>query len=331
MTTITRAVRLARCGGPEVLELAETVLDPPGPGEVRVRNTAIALNFYDIYERSGLYPLDLPATPGSESAGVVEALGAGVQHLEVGDRVAVLTGPGNCAEAMNADASRVVRLPGDMEETVAAAMMTKAMTVEYLLERCHPVRRGQPIVFHAAAGGVGLIACQWARALGAQVIGTVSSDAKARLARMNGCQRPVIWGEETPEDVVAAETGGRGVPVVFDSIGRTTFESSLACLARCGTLVSFGQSSGEPDPFRMLLLAAKGSIFITRPVLDDYTATRLETRSQRPACLPHGGDRKGEGHHRPDLRSGRYRKGPRAHGGAPDHGIHRPHSIKGGQ
>jgi len=276
VSATTRAVRLTRCGGPEVLELADTVLDPPGAGEVRVRNTAIALNFYDIYERRGLYPIDLPVTPGSESAGVVEALGAGVQHLAVGDRVVVLSGPGNCAEAMNADASRVVRLPGDIDETVAAAMMTKAMTVEYLLERCVPVRRGQTVVFHAAAGGVGLIACQWARALGARVIGTVSSDAKARLARMNGCHVPVIWGQDTLEDVVRTETGGKGVPVVFDSIGRTSFETSLACLARRGTLVSFGQSSGEPEPFRMLLLAATGSIFMTRPTLDDYTATRLE-------------------------------------------------------
>ena len=276
MSANTRAVRLARCGGPEVLELGDITLDPPGAGEVRVRNTAIALNFYDIYERRGLYPVDLPVTPGSESAGVVEALGAGVGHLAEGDRVAVLTGPGNCAEAMNVDASQVVRLPADMDETVAAALMTKAMTVEYLLERCVPVRRGQTVVFHAAAGGVGLIACQWARALGARVIGTVSTDAKARLARMNGCHVPVIWGKDTLEDVVRAETGGEGVPVVFDSIGRTTFESSLACLARRGTLVSFGQSSGEPEPFRVLLLAAKGSIFVTRPILDDYTATRLE-------------------------------------------------------
>lgn len=276
MSATTRAVRLARCGGPEVLEFADVALDPPGAGEVRVRNTAIALNFYDIYERRGLYPVDLPVTPGSESAGVVEALGAGVGHLVEGDRVAVLTGPGNCAGAMNADASRVVRLPEEIDETVAAAMMTKAMTVECLLERCVPVRRGQTIVFHAAAGGVGLIACQWARALGARVIGTVSTDAKARLARMNGCHVPVIWGKDSLEDVVRAETGGEGVPVVFDSIGRTTFESSLACLARRGTLVSFGQSSGEPEPFRVLLLAARGSIFVTRPILDDYTATRLE-------------------------------------------------------
>lgn len=276
MSATTRAVRLARCGGPEVLEFADIALDPPGAGEVRVRNTAVALNFYDIYERRGLYPVDLPVTPGSESAGVVEALGAGVGHLVEGDRVAVLTGPGNCAGVMNADASRVVRLPEEIDETVAAAMMTKAMTVECLLERCVPIRRGQTIVFHAAAGGVGLIACQWARALGARVIGTVSTEAKARLARMNGCHVPVVWGKDSLEDVVRAETGGEGVPVVFDSIGRTTFESSLACLARRGTLVSFGQSSGEPEAFRVLLLAARGSIFVTRPILDDYTATRLE-------------------------------------------------------
>ncbi len=276
MNDTVRAVRMARCGGPEVLELATITLPPPGRGEVRVRNTAIALNFYDIYERSGLYPVSLPTTPGCESAGVVEAVGEGVQDLVEGDRVAVLTGPGNYAEAMNADAGQVVRLPDGMDDRVAAAAMTKAMTVEYLLERCVPVRRGQTVVFHAAAGGVGLIACQWARALGARVIGTVSSESKARLARMNGCRMPVVWGSDSLVDVVRAETKGKGVPVVYDSIGKDTFEASLDCLARRGSLVSFGQSSGEPDSFRMLLLAAKGSIFVTRPTMADYAATRLE-------------------------------------------------------
>ncbi len=276
MNDTVRAVRMERCGGPGVLELGRVALPPPAAGEVRVRNTAISLNFYDIYERSGLYPVDLPATPGSESAGVVEATGSAVHDLEVGERVAVLSGPGNYAEAMNVDAGQVVRLPDGMDDRVAAAAMTKAMTVEFLLERCVPVRRGQTIVFHAAGGGVGLIACQWARALGARVIGTVSSTEKARTARMNGCHTPVVWGERPLPEVVRDETRGAGVPVVYDSIGRDTFETSLLCLARRGTLVSFGQSSGEPDPFRMLLLAARGSLFVTRPTMADYVATRLE-------------------------------------------------------
>ena len=276
MSDTIAAVRMARHGGPEVLELVRVALAPPGPGEVRVRNTAISLNFYDIYERWGLYPVDLPMTPGCESAGVVEAVGESVRDLAPGDRVAVLSGPGNYAEAMNADAGNLVRLPDGIDDRIAAAAMTKAMTVEYLLERCFPVRRGQTILFHAAAGGVGLIACQWARALGVRVIGTVSTESKARLARMNGCQAPVVWGAGSLVDTVMEETNGEGVPVVYDSIGRDTFEASLDCLARRGTLVSFGQSSGEPDPFRMLLLAARGSIFVTRPTMDDYAATRLE-------------------------------------------------------
>ncbi len=275
MTATVAAVRLHEHGGPEVLRPGRVTLGEPGPGEARVRNAAIALNFYDVYERAGLYPLALPATPGSESAGSVEAVGEGVTDIDVGDRVAVLTGPGNYAEAMNAPADRLVRLPDGIDERTAAAAATKAMTVEFLLERCVPVRRGQTILFHAAAGGVGLIACQWARALGARVIGTVSTEAKADLARRNGCDLPLLLDDDWVGRV-REETGGEGVPAVYDSIGRTTFEKSLACLARRGALVSFGQSSGEPDPFRPLLLARMGSVFVTRPTMDDYAATRRE-------------------------------------------------------
>ncbi len=273
--TIT-AARIHEHDGPEVLKLEQVTLPDPGPGQALVRNTAIALNFYDVYERTGLYPIELPATLGSESVGAVEAVGADVKDIAVGQRVAVLGGPGNYAQAMIADAGQLVVLPEGIDDRVAAAAMTKAMTVEYLLERCFKVRRGQTILFHAAAGGVGLIACQWAKALGVRTIGTVSTSAKAELARKNGCDLPLILGEDDIVARVREETKGKGVPVVYDSIGKDTFEMSLDCLARLGTLVSFGQSSGEPEPFQPRVLAQHGSIFITRPGMHDYTATRQE-------------------------------------------------------
>lgn len=276
--TIT-AARIHEHGGPEVIALEQIALPDPGPGEARVRNTAIALNFYDVYERTGLYPIDLPATLGCESAGVVEAVGPQAGDIKVGDRVAVLSGPGNYAEAMIAPVASLVPLPVGIDEKIAAAAMTKAMTVEFLLERCFKVRRGQTILFHAAAGGVGLLACQWARALGVTTIGTVSTREKARLAQEAGCDLAVVTSEEDFVDAVARETKGKGVPVVYDSIGKDTFEGSLKCLARRGTMVSFGQSSGEPDPFRPRLLARHGSIYITRPGMGDYTATRQELLS----------------------------------------------------
>jgi len=276
--TIT-AARIHQHGGPEVIQLEQIALPDPGPGEALVRNTAIALNYYDVYERTGLYPIDLPATLGCESAGVIEAVGSGVTDLRVGDRVAVLAGPGNYAQAMIAPASALVPLPDDIDEKTAAAVMTKAMTVEYLLERCFKVRRGQTILFHAAAGGVGLLACQWARALGVTTIGTVSTPEKAALAADAGCDLPVVLGQEDFVEVVKRETKGKGVPVVYDSIGKDSFHQSLDCLARRGTMVSFGQSSGEPEPFQPRLLARHGSIYITRPGMGDYTATRQELLS----------------------------------------------------
>ena len=276
--TIT-AARIHENGGPEVIRLEQVVLPDPGPGEAVVRNTAIAINFYDVYERIGLYATALPTTLGCESAGVVEAVGEGVDEVKVGDRVAVTAGPGNYAEAMVAKAASLVPLPQKIDDRTAAAAMTKAMTVEYLLERCFRVRRGQTILFHAAAGGVGLIACQWAKALGARVIGTVSTEEKAELARRHGCDVAVVAGRDDLVEVVKRETKGKGVPVVYDSIGKDTFHQSLDCLARRGTMVSFGQSSGEPEPFRPRLLAQHGSIYITRPGMGDYTATRQELLS----------------------------------------------------
>ena len=276
MTPPVAAARIHEHGGPEVIRLESVALGEPGPGEARVRNGAIGLNFYDVYERTGLYPVTLPATLGSESAGVVEAVGEQVTEVKAGDRVAVTTGPGNYAEAMLAPADALVPLPSRIDETTSAAGLTKAMTVEYLLERCFHVRRGHTILFHAAAGGVGLIACQWAKALGARVIGTVSTAEKAELARRHGCDIAVVGADEDFVEAVRRETRGQGVPVVYDSIGRATFRRSLTCLARRGTLVSFGQSSGEPGAFRPLLLARHGSIYITRPNMGDYTATRRE-------------------------------------------------------
>ncbi len=271
-----RALLVRVHGGPETLSLEDIELPPPGAGEVRVRNTAIALNYYDIYEREGLYPLDLPAVPGSESVGVVEETGPGEHDVSPGDRVAVMTGPGNYAEAMNVDSSMLVRIPAWLDDKAAAACMSKAMTVEYLLERCFPIRNGQTIVFHAAAGGVGLIACQWAKAMGARVIGTVSTSAKASIACQHGCDIAVVGDYEELVSRVMRETDGKGVPVVYDSIGRDSLDASIRCLARRGTLVSFGQASGEPDPLSPLVLARNGSLYLTRPIMADYTVNRSE-------------------------------------------------------
>jgi len=276
MTRKAMAVRMHRAGGPEVLELEEIELADPAPGEALVTTTAIGLNFADVYQRTGLYELPLPAVLGFEAAGVVEAVGDGVTEVAPGERVAVADGTGCYAEAFLAPAERLIRVPNGIDDRTAVAAMGKAMTVEYLLERCFRVRRGQTILFHAAAGGVGLIACQWAKALGATVIGTVSTEEKARLAMANGCTHAVVLGREDLVATVRELTKGKGVPVVYDSIGKDSFEASLDCLARRGMLVSFGQSSGEPDPFRPRTLARHGSAYLTRPGMADYTATRGE-------------------------------------------------------
>ena len=281
-----RAIRVHETGGADVLRWEESEVGEPGPGEVRLRHTAVGLNFIDTYHRTGLYPLPLPFVPGLEAAGVVEALGDGVTNLETGDRVAYGAGPlGAYCEARLMPAERLVRIPSGVNDDTAAAMMLQGMTVEYLLRRTYRVRSGDTILLHAAAGGVGLIACQWAKHLGATVIGTVGSDEKAELARAHGCDHPVVYTRESFVDRVKELTGGRGVPVVYDSVGKDTFADSLDCLAPRGLMVSFGQSSGSVPPFEAGMLSAKGSLFLTRPTLMHYVATRAELESSASALF----------------------------------------------
>jgi NADPH2:quinone reductase len=250
---------------------------PPGAGEIHIRQVACGLNYIDTYHRSGLYPLPLPATIGMEAAGVVDALGNGVDDFQVGDRVCYGAGPpGAYTELRNIDASRVIALPDDIDEKQAAGMMLKGMTAQYLIRRTYPVQPGDPVLFHAAAGGVGLIACQWLKHLGATVIGTVGSDAKAELARAHGCDHPIVYRRENFAERVREITEGRGVPVVYDSVGKDTFEPSLDCLQPRGLLVSFGNASGAVPRFEPGLLAQKGSLYLTRPTLMTYVAERDE-------------------------------------------------------
>ncbi len=270
------AIRIHETGGPEVLKVEEVTVGEPGPGEILIRHTAIGLNFIDTYQRSGLYPMALPATLGMEAAGVVEVPGDGVRGLEPGDRVAYPMTAGAYCTQRTIPAEKVVKIPDAVDDRTAAAMMLKGMTVEYLLCRTIPVEAGQTILFHAAAGGVGLIACQWAKAIGATVIGTVSTDEKAELAMAHGCDHALVTSREDIAERVKEITGGRGVPVVYDSIGKATFEASLASLAPRGMMVSFGQSSGPVTSFNPAKLAAGGSLYYTRPGLANYIATREE-------------------------------------------------------
>ena len=272
-----KAIRFAKAGGPEVLELKDIELPPPRPGEVRVKHTAIGVNFIDTYQRSGLYPVPIPSGLGLEAVGVVEAVGENVTTVAKGDRVAYCTGPiGSYAEANNVPADRVVTLPSDISDETAAAALLKGMTAQYLLKRTYAVKPGDTIVFHAAAGGVGLIACQWAKHLGATVIGTVGSDDKTGLARENGCSHVLNTRGEDWSARVREITGGIGVPVVYDGIGRDTFTGSLDCLAVRGMLVSFGNASGAVPAFEPGILSAKGSLYLTRPTLFHYTRSREE-------------------------------------------------------
>jgi len=273
---MARAIRIHELGGPEVLRLEEIEVGDPGPGEARVRQTAVGLNFIDTYHRSGLYPLpSLPHGIGVEAAGVVEAVGEGVTEVGPGDRVAY-TGavPGAYAAARLYPAGRLVPLPDAVSNETAAAAMTKGMTVEYLVRRTFRVEPGMKVLFHAAAGGVGLIACQWLRHLGAEVIGTVGSEEKAALAREHGCAHTVVYTQEDFVGRVGEITNGEGVPVVYDSVGLETFQGSLDCLAPRGILVAFGNASGAPEPVEPLELARRGSLFLTRPTLFDYVPTR---------------------------------------------------------
>jgi NADPH2:quinone reductase len=268
-------VRVHEVGGPEVLRYEQVEVGEPGPGQVRLRQTAVGLNFIDVYFRSGLYPApSLPFTPGQEAAGVVEAVGDGVTQVKVGERVAYAPPLGAYAESRLIPADRLVSLPDGISDRQAAAMMLKGMTAQYLLRRTFPVKAGQTILFHAAAGGVGLIACQWAKHLGARVIGTVGSEAKAELARAHGCDFPIRYDRDDVVGRVRELTDGKGVPVVYDSVGKSTFEQSLDCLAPRGMLVFFGQSSGSVPPFNLGILSQKGSLYVTRPTLVTYTAAR---------------------------------------------------------
>ncbi len=274
---MTHAIRFHKTGGPEVLQWEEVEVGKPGPGEARVRNTAVGLNYFDTYFRSGLYPTTLPSGLGAEGAGVVEEVGPGVTDVKPGDRVAYGVGPiGAYSEARVMPADRLVVLPDGISDRQGAAIMLKGMTTQYLIRQIHKVSKGDVILFHAAAGGVGLIACQWAKALGATVIGTVGSDEKAELAKAHGCDNPIVTTREDFVERVKEITNGAKVPVVYDSVGKDTFMKSLDCLCPLGMMVSFGQSSGSTGPIDLGIFAQKGSLFFTRPTLFTYAAKRAD-------------------------------------------------------
>ena len=262
-------------GDADVMQWEEADIASPGDGEIQIKHTAIGLNYIDVYFRSGTYPAPVvPFTPGLEGAGTVEQVGPGVSDLQVGDRVAYASPPlGAYSEVRNIERAKVVKVTDNVDDQTAAAMMLKGMTAQYLLRSTYPVKEGDTILFHAAAGGVGLIACQWAKHLGATVIGTVSSDEKAELAAANGCDHPIVYTRENFVERVKDITDGKGVPVVYDSVGQTTFMDSLDCLQVRGHMVSFGQSSGKVEPLDIGLLSAKGSLYLTRPTLFNYIAT----------------------------------------------------------
>jgi NADPH2:quinone reductase len=271
-----KAIRIHETGGPEVLRYEDVELPPPAAGEVRVRHTAIGVNFIDTYHRSGLYKLPLPTGIGGEAAGTVEALGAGVSALKAGDRAAYAGTIGAYAEANNVPADKLVKIPKSVSDEDAAAALLKGMTVQYLLKRTFPVQRGQTILFHAAAGGVGLIFGQWAKHIGATVIGTVGSDEKIALAKSHGYDYVLNLSKDDWVKRVRELTNGEGVPVVYDGVGKATWDGSLDCLAVRGMMVSFGNSSGAVPPFAPGILSAKGSIYVTRPTLGSYTRTAKE-------------------------------------------------------
>jgi NADPH2:quinone reductase len=270
------AIRIHETGGPDVLRWEEVEAGAPGPGQVRLRQEAVGLNFIDVYHRTGLYPQALPFTPGTEGAGIVAAIGPGVADLSVGDRVAYAGPIGAYAEERLIEADRLVKLPDGISSEQAAAAMLQGMTVHMLIRRVHRLEAGETILVHAAAGGVGLILCQWAKAVGATVIGTVSTDDKAELARAHGCDHPIVYTRQDFVAEVERITNGAKVPVVYDSVGKDTFAKSLDCLAPRGLMVSFGNASGPVEPISPLVLSQKGSLFLTRPTLFSYVATRAE-------------------------------------------------------
>jgi NADPH2:quinone reductase len=272
---MTHAIRIHTPGGPEVMSWDKLDVQPPGPGEVRVRHTAVGLNYIDTYHRSGAYKLPMPSGLGQEAAGVVEALGPGVTELKVGQRVAYGTGPiGAYCEMRNMPVDKLVPLPEGIADRDAAAMMLKGLTVQYLFRQIGKLKAGDTVLFHAAAGGVGLIACQWARAIGVRLIGTVSSDEKAALAKSHGCAETIVYTRENVVDRVKALTGGKGVPIVYDGVGKDVFPGVLDCLSLRGLWCLFGASSGPVPPLDLQLLAQKGSLWVTRPTLFSYANTR---------------------------------------------------------
>ena len=268
---MTKAIRIHQTGGPDVLKWEDVDVAAPGVGEALIRQTAAGLNFIDTYQRSGLYPVALPAIMGNEGAGVVEVVGEGVTEVKPGDRVAYHSAPGAYAEQRIVPSWLLAKLPDDISDQQGASMMLKGGTAQYLLRQTYSVQEGDTIVVHAAAGGVGLIICQWAKHLGATVIGTVGSDEKAALAKAHGCDHAIVYSREDFKAQVKEITGGKGVPVVYDSVGKDTFMRSLECLRPRGLMVSFGNASGPPDPLNVLALSQKGSLFLTRPTLGHYT------------------------------------------------------------
>jgi len=274
---MVKAIRVHQTGGPDAMKMEDVALGDPGAGEARVRHTAIGVNYIDTYHRGGLYPLPMPTGIGTEGAGIVEAVGAAVTHVKPGDRVAYCGGPpGAYAEARNMPADRLVVPPASLDDKTLAAMMLKGLTAQFLLKRCYPVKAGQTILVHAAAGGVGLIMVQWAKALGCTVIGTAGSEEKAKLAREHGADHVILYGKEDVAKAVRGLTGGQGVPVVYDGVGKDTFEGSIDSLQPMGMLVSYGNASGAVPPFPLGLLAQKGSLFVTRPTLFTYAAKRAD-------------------------------------------------------
>ena len=274
---MTKAIRCSSNGGPEVMEYVDVEVGQPGAGEARVKQHAIGLNYIDVYFRTGLYPQPAPFGLGMEGAGVVEAVGPDVTHVKPGDRVAyACRPPGAYAEARVMPAGSLVKLPDSISFETAAAMMLQGLTVQYLFRRTFPLKGGETILFHAAAGGVGLIACQWARALGVTMIGTVGSEEKGAMAKAHGCTHVINYNKENFVERVKEITGGKGVPVVYDSIGKDTFLGSLDCLSPLGMMVSYGSASGPVPPFSVNELATRGSLFITRPTLFAYTASRSD-------------------------------------------------------
>lgn len=271
---MTKAIRVYEAGGPEVMKWEDVDVGNPGPGEIRIKQTAAGLNYIDVYFRTGLYPVEFPAIIGQEGAGVVEAVGEGVTEFAPGDRVAYPMVPGAYAEARVMPTLKVVKLPDSISDETAAAMMLKGMTAQYLLFRTYKVQPGDNILVYAAAGGVGLILCQWAKKLGANVIGCVGSQEKAELAMANGCDHPILYREENIPTRVKELTNGEGVAAAYDSIGKATFEASLDSLKPFGTMVTYGNASGKVDPVDLGILAPKGSLYVTRPTLGTHTATR---------------------------------------------------------